>query len=164
MAEFRALGVDPGLAQTGYALVEVDGHTGTPLEWNCFTTDSHDPVPRRLQSIFAHFEHFLGKWHPRIMVLEDVFVLPKYPKAALLLGAVRGVLSLAAARAQVQVVELKPTEIKRALTGNGRANKEQVERAVRRILNVSEKIEPEHASDALALAIVGLSRSGEVRW
>lgn len=152
------------MAQTGYALVEVAGHTGTPLEWNCFTTDPHDTVPQRLQNIYSHFEHFLEQWHPRIMVLEDVFVLPKYPKAALLLGAVRGVLSLAAARARVEVVELKPTEIKRALTGNGRANKEQVERAVRRVLNVPEKIEPEHASDALALAIVALSRSGAVRW
>jgi crossover junction endodeoxyribonuclease RuvC len=164
VAEFRALGVDPGLAETGYALVEVTGHTGTPLEWNCFTTDSHDALPQRLQSIYIHFEQFLEKWHPRIMVLEDVFVLPKYPKAALLLGAVRGVLSLAAARAQVEILELKPTEIKLALTGNGRASKEQVERSVRRLLSVPQKIEPEHASDALALAIVALSRSGQVRW
>jgi crossover junction endodeoxyribonuclease RuvC len=61
-------------------------------------------------------------------------------------------------------MELKPTEIKAALTGNGRANKDQVERAVRKFLGIKEPIKSEHASDALALALVGLSRANAVRW
>jgi crossover junction endodeoxyribonuclease RuvC len=61
-------------------------------------------------------------------------------------------------------MELKPTEIKAALTGNGRANKDQVEKAVRKILGIKEQIKSEHASDALALALVGLSRANAVQW
>jgi len=74
------------------------------------------------------------------------------------------VLMLAAAAANMTVLELKPTEVKLALTGNGRASKQQVERSVRKILMVDGAIDSEHAADALALALVGLSRSGSPLW
>lgn len=164
MSEFRAIGVDPGLSKTGYAVVEVSNRKGIAREWNVFSTSSEDSIPRRLKSIYTDFEKILKKWDAQILILEDVFVLPKYPKAALQLGAVRGVLSLAAAIENMEVMELKPTEVKMALTGNGRANKDQVERAVRKLIMVEDKIKSEHASDALALALVGLSRSGVVQW
>ena len=164
MSEFRAIGVDPGLSKTGYAVVEVSNRKVIAREWNVFSTSSEDSIPRRLQSIYTDFEKILKKWDAQILILEDVFVLPKYPKAALQLGAVRGVLSLAAAIENMEVMELKPTEVKMALTGNGRANKDQLERAVRKLIMVEDKIKSEHASDALALALVGLSRSGVVQW
>jgi crossover junction endodeoxyribonuclease RuvC len=161
---FRAIGVDPGLAKTGYAVVEVTGRKAIAREWDCISTDAKTPTPNRLQIIFTNFEAIVRKWEARFLIVEDVYVLPRYPKAALLLGAVRGVLTLSAAIANMEIMELKPTEVKMALTGNGRANKEQVEKAVRRMLTVPERITPEHASDALALAVVGLSRFGAMQW
>jgi len=164
VANFRAIGVDPGLAETGYAVIEVFDKKGIAQEWNSFTTDPSDSMPKRLLKIFADFKKILQKWSAEILFLEGVYVLPKFPKAALQLGAVRGVLELAAAIDNIEVMELKPTEVKMALTGNGRARKDQVERAVRKILMIKETIKPAHASDALALALVGLSRYGAVRW
>lgn len=164
MDRFRVLGIDPGLAETGYGVIEISQRQGVVREWDVFSTDSKDLFPQRLQGIYTHFFDIIEARSIRIVVLEDVFVLPRYPKAALQLGAVIGVLKLAASLHGVQVIELKPTEVKMALTGNGRANKAQVEKSVRRILGLEGKIESEHASDALALAVVGLSRSGLVRW
>jgi len=164
VVEVRAIGVDPGLSTSGYAVIEVLDKTWAAREWSSFSTDSKDSTPKRLEEIYGNFEKMLRKWNAQIVILEDVYVLPKYPKAALLLGAVRGVLMLAAATENMAVMELKPTEVKMALTGNGRASKQQVERTVRKILRVEGKIESDHESDALALALVGLSRSGSFRW
>jgi len=164
VAELRAIGVDPGLSKSGYAVIEVLDKTWAAREWSSFSTDPKASTSKRLQQIYINFEKLLRKWNAQIVVIEDVYVLPKYPKAALQLGAVRGVLMLAAATENMVVLELKPTEVKMALTGNGRAGKQQVERTVRKILRVEEKIESDHASDALALALVGLSRSGSFRW
>jgi len=164
VAELRAIGVDPGLSKSGYAVIEVLDKTWAAREWSSFSTDPKASTSKRLQQIYCNFEKLLRKWNAQIVVIEDVYVLPKYPKAALQLGAVRGVLMLAAASENMVVLELKPTEVKMALTGNGRAGKQQVERTVRKILRVEGKIESDHASDALALALVGLSRSGSFRW
>lgn len=165
MSEFiRAMGVDPGLANTGYAVVEVSDKKGIARVWDTVSTDPKEPLSNRLHTIFAYFQTILQKWAVDILVLEGIYVLPKYPNAALQLGAVRGVVSLAAAIQKVEVKELKPTEVKMALTGNGRARKDQVERAVRKIFMFKDKIKPDHASDALALALVGLSRYGMIQW
>ena len=164
MGKLRAIGVDPGLARTGYGVIEIVEKRGVVRAWDCLSTNPKDPTPQRLQSIFLDFEKIFQKWDARIVIIEDIFVLPRFPKAALQLGAVRGIVALAAACNNLEVMELKPTEIKAALTGNGRANKDQVEKAVRKILGIKEPIKSEHASDALALALVGLSRSNAVRW
>ena len=76
----------------------------------------------------------------------------------------RGIVFLAAQHQKVKVYELKPTEVKSALTGNGRASKQQVGKVTQRILNIKESITSDHASDALALAITGLSRNGYSCW
>ena len=73
---------------------------------------------------------------------------------------VKGIIYLAAHVLQTKIMDIKPTEAKKAITGNGRAKKEQVEKAVRNILNIQEKVKPNHASDALALALTGVFRSG----
>ena len=165
MAEFiRAMGVDPGLAQTGYAVVEVSDKKGIARVWDTISTDPKDSMSKRLHKIFTDFEKILKKWNVDILILEGIYVLPKYPNAALQLGAVKGVVSLAAAIENVEVRELKPTEVKMALTGNGRARKDQVERAVRKIFMFKDRIRSDHASDALALALVGLSRYGMIKW
>ena len=95
------------------------------------------------------------------MAVEDVFSIPRIPRAALLLGEVRGVIMLAAARHKTPLIQISTREVKKALTGSGAAGKDQVERSVRRMLGLDEPISPDHASDALALAVVGSSRMGQ---
>jgi crossover junction endodeoxyribonuclease RuvC len=87
-----------------------------------------------------------------------VFSLKEYPKSGILLGKVMGVLLLACAILKISVVEITVREVKQILTGNGRASKAQLETAVRNILKPPSLIKPSHASDALALALIGLFR------
>jgi crossover junction endodeoxyribonuclease RuvC len=158
------VGVDPGLADTGIAVIEVVNGKGYARTWETISTTSKDPIPKRLHTIYSGILDVFAQWNAAVLIVEDVFFLPKYPKAAMQLGAVHGILNLAAARKNIKVLEMKPTEVKMALTGNGRAPKEQVEKAVRRMCGITCTIKPSHASDALALAAVGLSRLGLVKW
>jgi len=98
------------------------------------------------------------------MALEDVFVAKQFPMAALQLGEVRGVIRLTAKNMGIPISEIKPTEMKSALTGSGRASKEQIKRVVRRILHIEDAIKSDHISDAMALALTGLTRKGVFRW
>jgi len=161
---YRALGIDPGLAATGYAVIGTRTQGGELCHWGSIRTTSGRPVPGRLQIIYKGVDDLLKKWRPVIMVVEDVYVLDTYPRAAIQLGEVKGVVYLAAQDNAVEVVTVKPTEAKSCLTGNGRAPKHQVSRAVRRILDLDRDIKPDHASDAAALALIGLSRKGLYVW
>ena len=166
--KLRVLGVDPGLAATGFGVAEGDRRSGArrdqacpePVEWGCLRTHSSDPLPQRLQLIFDGIAQVLERWQPDLMVMEKVYSVPASPQSALLLAHVRGVICLAAARAGVEVMEITPAELKASLTASGRADKAQLELAVRRSLRVTEPIRPTHASDALALAVAGLRRKG----
>jgi len=160
----KAIGVDPGLAATGFAIVEILERRGRACQWGTVKTSSTLSLSERLDTIYSQLSDVLSHWHPQLLVMEDVFVYNKYPKAAIQLGAVRGVVFLAAQHHKVSVYELKPTEVKSALTGNGRASKQQVGKVTQRILNIKESITSDHASDALALAITGLSRNGFSCW
>ncbi len=99
-----------------------------------------------------------------MLVLEEVFVLKQFPKAAIQLGEVRGVIYLAAQEMNIPVVGIKPTEVKSALTGSGRAEKGQIQKTIRRILKIEVPLHSSHAGDALALALTGLSRNTNFRW
>jgi crossover junction endodeoxyribonuclease RuvC len=159
-----AIGIDPGLASTGFAVIELLDRRGRVCQCGTITTQPVHALSARLSSIYTNLSEILLRWHPQLMVVEDVFVLKKYPKAAIQLGAVRGVVLLAAEHSRIRVCEIKPTEVKSALTGNGRASKEHVGNMIRRILNFEGSRTSDHVSDAMALAVTGLSRSGLLRW
>lgn len=156
----RALGIDPGLAATGFAMVEAGVRGGILCDFGSLRTQAKIPLPSRLQKIYSGVERLIDQWQPCLIVIEDVYVLDRYPKAAIQLGEVIGVIMLAAQLHCLEIVMIRPTEVKSSLTGNGRAVKEQVAAAVRRLLGVKSEIKPDHASDAAALAVVALSRSG----
>jgi crossover junction endodeoxyribonuclease RuvC len=160
----RAIGIDPGLAATGFAVVETIGRGGRACEWGGIKTDSRSPMPSRLCKLFDGVVEVVERWAPDLMVLEDVFVVDRFPRSAIQLGAVRGVICLAAWKQKIPIAEIKPTEMKKALTGNGWAAKDQIEKTLRRMLGIEGRITPNHASDAMALALTGLSRSGWLRW
>jgi crossover junction endodeoxyribonuclease RuvC len=115
-------------------------------------------------TIYDGLVSLLDQWNPDLLVMEEVFVLKAFPKAAIQLGEVRGVIYLAAQERSIPVFDIKPTEVKSALTGSGRADKKQVTKMVRQILRIENPPSSSHAGDALALALTGLSRNGNFRW
>lgn len=149
---------------TGFGVVEALPRGGKACDWGAIRTESSSSVPLRLRTIYDGLKGLLGKWNPSLLALEEVFVLKQFPKAAIQLGEVRGVIYLAAQEMGIPVVELKPTEVKSALTGSGRADKEQMKKAIRQILRIENPLSSSHAGDALALALTGLSRNKNFRW
>ncbi len=158
----KVIGIDPGLADTGFGIVE---GTGSRIGEYCFgtiRTSKIDVLASRLNHIFSELCSILDSEKPNLVVIEDVFSLNRYPKSGIALGKVCGVILVAAAQRGVQSIELPVREVKRVLTGNGKATKAQMERAVRHFLKRQSAISPSHASDALALALVGLFRHLQV--
>ena len=149
---------------TGFGVVETLPWGGKACDWGAIRTEPGFPISIRLRTIYDELKGLLGKWDPSLLALEEVFVLKQFPKAAIQLGEVRGVIFLAAQEMGIPVVELRPTEVKSALTGSGRADKVQMKKAIRQILRIENPLSSSHAGDALALALTGLSRSKDFRW
>jgi len=160
----RVIGIDPGLAKTGFAIVEPLQKGGRVCDSGNINTDPGHSLEERLSTIYHELSGVIRRWSPDLMVLEDVFVVKQFPMAAMQLGEVRGVIRLTAKNMDIPISEIKPTEVKSALTGSGRASKEQIKRTVRRLLHIEETIKSEHVSDAMALALTGLTRDGVFRW
>jgi crossover junction endodeoxyribonuclease RuvC len=160
----RGLGIDPGLAATGFAVIGCLQRGGDLCDWGAITTKSGTPPENRLHEIYCSVCELIVQWQPDIIAIEDVYVLKAYPRAAIQLGEVKGIIALAAAQAKVEYTQRLPTEIKHGLTGSGRASKQQVCRAVQSSLGLKHAIKPEHASDAAAIALMALSRTGRYNW
>ncbi|HXX36962.1 MAG TPA: crossover junction endodeoxyribonuclease RuvC [bacterium] len=157
----RILGIDPGLRLTGYGLVEVCGPRVGFVEAGVIRTSPRATLPDRLRELHAGVQEILADGRPSSLVLEDVFAHPRFPKTAIIMGHVCGVIGLAAAQAHVPVHTISPAAIKRAMVASGQAGKGQVQRMVRILLDLTE--EPgSHAADALAIALVAASRRGAV--
>jgi crossover junction endodeoxyribonuclease RuvC len=160
----KVIGIDPGLAMTGFGVVETLSRGGRACEWGTIRTETQSPLPLRLKTIYDELRRLLEEWKPSLLVMEDVFVVKQFPKAAIQLGEVRGVIHLAAQENETAILEVKPTEVKSALTGSGRADKDQIKKTIQRILRIEDPIRTSHAADALALALTGLSRNTNFRW
>lgn len=154
----RVVGIDPGLADTGVGVVTGSTVTVTGYAFGSIKTDKDEPVHRRLDTIFSKVSDFIQSQSPDLVIIEDIYSLEKYPGSGIMLGKVSGVLLLAACRAGTSVAEVSVRETKKVVCASGNADKYQVERSVRNILQHGEKIRPFHASDALALALVGFFR------
>ena len=153
------LGVDPGLRATGFALVEGGVQGVRLLEHGVIHTDGGAPLARRLHEIHAALTGLLIRMRPTQMAVEDLYAAQRFPRTAILMGHVRGVVCLAAAEEGVEVSPLPPAAVKQAISGFGGASKIQVQRSVQRLLRVGGTLNP-HASDAMAMALTGLSRAG----
>ena len=156
----KIIGIDPGLSATGIGVVTGKGLSVQAYSYGTIHTSKNISLPYRLDKIYSKLTEILQRKHPDHMVVEDVFSLNSYPKSGILLGNVTGILLLAGFRNGVSVSKVPVREAKKVLTGNGRASKEQLEKAVRRKLNLDDPIKPYHASDALGLALIGLYRYG----
>jgi crossover junction endodeoxyribonuclease RuvC len=154
------LGVDPGLSETGYAVLDVGNGRPRVRASGCARSKSNAPVEGRVRAIYDELADVLSEWRPEITVLEGLYADYKFPRTAVMMGHVRGVICLAADQVGARVLELSPAEVKRALTGSGRASKEQIRRAVTRMLGLRAAPKSEHVCDALAMALVGAAREG----
>jgi crossover junction endodeoxyribonuclease RuvC len=152
----RVLGIDCGTEYTGYGVVEL-GHDGSLICVACGAVklSPREPMPARLSTIFDRLGAIIVEFRPDRVAIEDVFYALNV-KSALKLGQVRGVAMLAASSAGLEVAEYSPLSIKSAVVGYGRAEKQQVQHMVTRLLNLAEIPEPADAADALAIAICHL--------
>jgi len=153
------LGIDPGLQETGYSYVE--GATGavTLLRTGVIRTPSRGELPTRLAFIYQQLQH-LFDLHPSVVALEDIYATSRFPRTAIVMGHVRGVVCLAAAEAGIRVISLPPASVKQAIAGFGAASKRQIQEAVGRLLGVQRPFSP-HEADASAMALTVLSRVGQ---
>jgi len=159
----KVIGIDPGLAATGFGIITGKGMKVASCAYGSIHTAKTTPLPARLNQIFVKILSILEEEKPDYMVVEDVFSLDRYPKSGITLGKVAGVILVAGCRFNLPVTEIPVREAKRILTGNGNASKMQLEKAVRRYLNMNTPIKPYHASDAVGLALIGLFRQDSIQ-
>lgn len=152
------VGIDPGIAATGMAVVQGRGFQVVSHHWEVVRTAPSASQGERLEIIYSATSDLFRRYRPDLVVVEDVFLLDATPKSAFSISTVIGVLLLAAAQSNVCVDRISVREAKQVLTGNGKASKDQLERAVRSVLGLTRPVTPDHASDALGLALIGLLR------
>jgi crossover junction endodeoxyribonuclease RuvC len=148
----RILGIDPGSGSTGYGLIETDGSRHQAILYGAIATQTRQPFHVRLLKIHQDLTGVLVREKADIMAIEEVFHATNV-QSALRLGHARGVALLVAAQQGLEVFEYSPLEIKSAVVGYGRAEKHQIQTMVRLLLDLSEIPSPDHAADALAVAI-----------
>jgi crossover junction endodeoxyribonuclease RuvC len=152
------MGLDPGLVATGFAVLEALPGAVTVVDSGVITTSSAQPLEARLNAIYRAVHQLIEAQKPTFLVVEDLYSEYKFPRTAILMGHARGVVYLAARQLGVGVTALAPSEVKRAMTGNGSAGKAQVQRGVQTLLGLQDLPRPSHVADALGLAVTGLAR------
>jgi crossover junction endodeoxyribonuclease RuvC len=146
------LGIDPGLANTGYGVVESSAGRLVALDGGVIETRAGVAQERRLADIHAAVDALLAEHEPQGMALEELY-FGQNVKTAFAVGQARGVVMLAAGCRGVPCESYTPQKVKGAVCGNGRADKEQVARMVQALLGLQAPPTPDHAADALAVAI-----------
>ncbi len=150
----RIMGVDPGLACTGYGLIDqLDNKKYRLVEGGIVQTAAEEVLAQRLAAIFQCMAEVMAEFKPEVVVVEKVYSKYKHPRTAIMMGHARGVIYLAAAQHTIPIQAYPASQVKKALVGHGRAGKRQVAAMVCEILGLSEPPTPADVTDALALAI-----------
>ncbi len=152
------IGIDPGLVETGFGVLESGPRGVSLLDAGVISTSRSAPLESRLQALHGAVHRLLERFAPDLLVVEDLYADYKFPRTAILMGHARGVICLAARERRVTILPLAPSEVKRAVTANGAASKSQVQRGVQRLLGLAVVPKPSHVADALGLAVTGLFR------
>lgn len=153
------LGIDPGLANTGYGVVRLAaGGRLVALDGGVVETPAGGAPERRLAAIFARIDELLDEHEPAAVALEDLF-FGVNARSAFAVGQARGVVMLAAGRRGIDCASYTPQQVKGAVCGSGRAEKDQVTRMVQTLLSLEAPPRPDHAADALAVAICHANRA-----
>lgn len=159
--DMQVCGIDPGLETSGYAILTIDGDTTVIRDAGVCRTDTRMALADRLAQIESDFTEIFDQFTPDAVGVEQLYAHYKHPRTAILMGHARGVILAVAARKNLTVHDFSATQVKRHLTGNGRASKTQIQRAVMTTLNLSAPPEPNDVADAIAVA---LCCAYECRW
>ena len=149
----RILGIDPGLNITGYAVIESSGKAVRLCEAGVVRGVSGGSLVRRIADIHKGVAEVIAELRPTTMAVEELYSHYDRPRTAILMGHARGVICLAAAQAGIPVVNYAATQVKKILTGSGRASKAQVQRAIQLELGLDAPPDPPDVADALAIAV-----------
>ncbi len=148
----RILGIDPGLAHTGWGVIETVNHRYRPVSYGVIRTKSDEQREKRIISIASAVADIALEYKVEVAAMEDIF-FAKNVTSALSVSKVIGAMIMQLSNHSLEVTLFTPLEIKMAVTGIGTAQKEQVQEMVKLLLSLTERPKPDHASDALAVAI-----------
>ena len=146
------LGIDPGLANTGWGVIESQGGKHRCVAYGCVSTTAGEPLPTRLARIHDELAEVISRYRPEECSVESIFFGANV-KSAFATGQARGAAILALADADLSLGEYSPVQIKSAVVGTGTADKKQIQYMVRTFLKLPQDPKPDHAADALAAAI-----------
>ena len=146
------LGIDPGYAIMGYGIIEKTGNRFRAIHYGSILTDKDTPMDQRLEQLYDSLREIISEYRPDVASIEKLYFNSNVT-TAIQVGQARGVAILACVKGGVEVHEYTPLEIKQALVGYGRAEKQQVQFMVKTMLNLKEVPKPDDTADALAAAI-----------
>ncbi|MFA5124819.1 MAG: crossover junction endodeoxyribonuclease RuvC [Patescibacteria group bacterium] len=148
------LGIDPGIADTGFGVIEENCGRFKLFDYGSIKTDKRESLSSRLLDLHEQLTIIIKKYRPEVAAVEQLFFCTN-TKTALTVGQARGVILLTLAQNQTKLIELTPLQVKQGLTGYGQADKKQIQQMVKIILNLKTNPKPDDAADALAMAICG---------
>jgi crossover junction endodeoxyribonuclease RuvC len=148
----KILGIDPGIGRTGWGVVEVERGELRAEKYGCIETSLKLPLEKRLQEVYSSISGIIKDHKPDALAIEDLFFNTN-TKTALVVGQARGVVLLAASQNDLSLAVYTPLQVKMAVTGYGRAEKNQVGQMVKTILKLSSVPKPDDTADALAIAL-----------
>ncbi|MBE0425550.1 MAG: crossover junction endodeoxyribonuclease RuvC [Nitrospirae bacterium] len=151
------LGIDPGLASTGFGAIRCDKAIPFLLKCGYIKTSSKEHISNRLFQIHSELNQLIHFLHPDLIAIENVFSLVRYPKAGILLGGVLGIIYLSVFQNNISMIEITSKEVKNSLVGHGGADKQQVRSTIKKLLKITD-IKSFHASDAVAIALTAFYR------
>jgi crossover junction endodeoxyribonuclease RuvC len=149
----RILGIDPGLQVCGYACLDASREQHRLIEAGVMRTPCDLPIEAKLNQIADDTESLLRSFRPEVVAVEELYSHYAHPKTAILMGHARGVILQKCAQEAVEVKSYSATRVKKSLTGNGRASKEQVQRTIQTLLSLPTLPEPNDVADAMAAAM-----------
>lgn len=149
------LGIDPGIAITGTAIIKEEKGKIELLDSQSLTTSASLTTPQRLNKLYQDITNLIKKQKPEVAALESLF-FSSNAKTAFIVGQATGVIQLALTQYNIEVIEYTPLQVKMALTGYGRAEKSQIQHMVQKILKLTKKLTPDDVSDAAAIALTHL--------
>jgi crossover junction endodeoxyribonuclease RuvC len=151
--EMRILGIDPGLQVCGYACLEMDADKEKLIEAGVIRIDTRQAIEIKLNKIAEDTQSLLENFKPDTVAVEELYSHYAHPKTAILMGHARGVILQRCAQAAIEVRSFSATRIKKSITGNGRASKQQIQRTIQTILSLPQIPEPNDVADAIAAAL-----------
>ncbi len=148
----RILGIDPGLQVCGYACLEA-GTAVELIEAGVFRTAAGEALEQKLNQIAEDISSLLAKFEPKVVAVEELYSHYAHPKTAILMGHARGVILQKCAQAAIEVKSFSATRIKKSVSGNGRASKQQIQRTIQSVMSLAKLPEPNDVADAIAAAL-----------